>query len=52
MVGKGPQYQARSHHHIYAIRGSHFDQSEEPEVGGIRPEVGGHPLRILFVFDR
>ena len=35
---------------IYTIRGSQFGQSEEPEVRGIWPEVGGKPLSVVLLF--
>ena len=35
---------------LLAEGGAQLGQSEEPEVGGIWPEVGGKPLPILY-FD-
>ena len=34
------------------VWGSQFGQSEEQEVGGIWPEVGGKPLPMLLLFDK
>ena len=36
--------------HIWSIQESHFGQSEEPEVGGIWPEVRGKPQTISLLF--
>ena len=38
--------------YLYIIWGSHFSQSEEAEIGGILPEVGGKPLHIMQLFEK